>query len=124
MQYEYQSYFGDDNQKKGLDIEFSLKGKQIKNLKKAMNETYQLLGKKKFYRAKSEEKNKIFRRSIFISQDIKKGEKFSNNNIKRVRPSYGLPPIYYEKLLNKKSPTNLHKGNPLKKSILKKLKIK
>ena len=113
-----------DNQKKGLDIEFSLKGKQIKNFKKAINETYQLLGKKKFYRVKSEEKSKIFRRSIFISQDIKKGEKFSNNNIKRVRPSYGLPPIYYEKLLNKKSPTNLHEGNPLKKSILKKLKIK
>ena len=113
-----------DNQKKGLDIKFSLKGKQIKKFKKAINETYQLLGKKKFYRSKSEKKSKLFRRSIFISKDIRKGEKFTNINIKRVRPSYGLAPIYYERLLNKKSPANLYKGNPLKKSILKKLKIK
>ena len=113
-----------DNQKKGLDIEFALKGKQIKKFKKAINETYQLLGKKEFYRSKSEKKSKLFRRSIFISKDIRKGEKFTNINIKRVRPSHGLAPIYYERLLNKKSPTNLYKGNPLKKSILKKLKIK
>ena len=113
-----------DNQKKGLDIEFALKGKQIKKFKKAINETYKLLGKKKFYRSKSEKKSRLFRRSIFISKDIKKGEKFTDINIKRVRPSHGLAPIYYERLLNKKSPSNLYKGNPLKKSILKKLKIK
>ena len=56
-------------------------------------------------------------------KNIKKGEKFSRNNIKRVRPGHGLSPIYYEKLLNKKSPINLSTEEPLKKNILKKLKI-
>ena len=112
-----------DNQKKGLDIEFSLKGKKIRQFREVINKTYLLLGNKKFYRNQSEEKSKIFRRSIFAIKNIKKGEKFSKNNIKRIRPGYGLPPIYYEKLLNKKSPFNLSAEDPLKKNILKKLKI-
>ena len=112
-----------DNQKKGLDIKFSLKGKKIQQLRKAIDETYNLLGNKEFFRNQSEEKNKLFRRSIFVMKNIKKGEKFSKSNIKRVRPGYGLPPVYYEKLLNKKSPFNLFAEDPLKKNILKKLKI-
>ena len=112
-----------DNQKKGLDIEFSLKGKKIQQFREAINKTYRLLGNKEFYRNQSEEKSKLFRRSIFVIKNIKKGEKFSKNNIKRIRPGYGLPPIYYEKLLNKKSPFNLSAEDPLKKNILKKLKI-
>jgi pseudaminic acid synthase len=113
-----------DNQKKGLDIDFSLKGKKIKEFKKAITETYNLLGKKKFFRNKSEEKSKIFRRSIFAFRSIKKGEKFSNKNIKRIRPGFGLSPIFYEKILNKKSPFNIRSEEPLKTSILRKLKIK
>ncbi len=112
-----------DNQKKGLDIEFSLKGKKIRQFREVINKTYRLLGNKEFYRNQSEEKSKLFRRSIFVIKNIKKGEKFSKNNIKRIRPGYGLPPIYYEKLLNKKSPFNLSAEDPLKKNILKKLKI-
>ena len=112
-----------DNQKKGLDIEFSLKGKKIKHFREVIDKTYRLLGNKEFYRNRSEEKSKLFRRSIFVIKNIKKGEKFSKSNIKRVRPGYGLPPVYYEKLLNKKSPFNLFAENPLKKNILKKLKI-
>ena len=113
-----------DNQRKGLDIEFSLKGKKIKQFREAINKTYLLLGNKEFYRNQSEEKSKLFRRSIFVIKNIKKGEKFSKNNIKRIRPGYGLSPIYYEKLLNKKSPFNLFAEDPLKRNILKKLKIK
>ena len=112
-----------DNQKKGLDIKFSLKGKKIKLFSNAINKTYRMLGNKKFYRNKSEEKSKLFRRSIFAVKNIKKGDKFNKNNIKRIRPGHGLPPMYYEKLINKKSPFNLYAENPLKKNILKKLKI-
>ena len=112
-----------DKQKKGLDIEFSLKGKEIKKFKEDINLAYNLLGKKYFYRNKSEKKSKIFRRSIFATENIKKGEKFNNQNIRRIRPGYGLEPKYYEKLIGKKSPVTLDKGQPLKKIILYKLKI-
>ena len=113
-----------DNQTKGLDIEFSLKGKEIKKFKSIMTNTYDLLGKDYFYRDRSEDKSKIFRRSIFVVKNIKKGERFSENNIRRIRPGYGLEPKYYEKLIGKKSPIGITKGQPLKKSILNKLEIK
>ena len=112
-----------DKQKKGLDIEFSLKGKEIKKFKEDINLAYNLLGKKYFSRNKSEKKSKIFRRSIFATENIKKGEKFNNQNIRRIRPGYGLEPKYYEKLIGRKSPITLDKGQPLKKFILYKLKI-
>ena len=112
-----------DKQKRGLDIEFSLKGKEIKKFREDINLAYNLLGKKYFFRNKSEKKSKIFRRSIFATENIKKGEKFNNQNIRRIRPGYGLEPKYYEKLIGKKSPITLDKGQPLKKFILYKLKI-
>jgi pseudaminic acid synthase len=113
-----------EKQKKGLDIEFSLKGKEIKKFKDEMNLSFQLLGKKEFYRNKNENKSKIFRRSLFVVNHIKKGEKISKKNIRRIRPGYGLEPKYYEKLLGKKSPYNIKSGEPLRKNILKKLRIK
>jgi sialic acid synthase SpsE len=102
-----------ENQKKGLDLEFSLKGRQIKAFKKNMIETFDLLKNKNFLRNKSEDKNKIFRRSIFAVEDIKAGSKFLTTNIRRIRPGYGVEPRYYEKLINKKSPKDFLKGEPM-----------
>ena len=45
------------------------------------------------------------------------------NQIQRIRPGYGLEPKYYEKLLGKKSPLSISRGNPLKKIVINKLKI-
>ena len=119
-----EKHIGIENQKKGLDIKFSLRGKEIKSFRKVIDKSYKLLGKNEFFRNKSENKSKVFRRSIFTIKDIKKGEKLTRNNIKRIRPGYGIEPIYYEKLIGKTSPYNLMKHEPLNKNILKKLKIK
>jgi len=108
-----------DNHKEGLDIAFSLKGKEIKKLRDDIDVTFKLLGKNSFFRNKSENKSKIFRRSIFTTKDIKKGEKFSKDNIRVVRPGYGLAPKYYNIILNKKSPINILKNEPLKSNALK-----
>ncbi|MDC0938730.1 pseudaminic acid synthase [Candidatus Pelagibacter sp.] len=108
-----------DNQKKGFDIEFSLKGKEIKKLRNDIDVAYKLLGTINFFRSKSENKSKIFRRSIFTIKDIKKGEKFSKDNIRVIRPGYGVAPKYYNKILNKKSPINISKDEPLKPIVLK-----
>jgi len=109
-----------ENQKQGLDLKFSLKGKEIKKLRSSIDEAYELLGKDKFFRNKSEKKNKVFRRSIFAIKDIKIGEKFTKNNIRRIRPGYGLSPVYYEKILNKKSPLNFKAEMPIKLKPFKK----
>jgi len=113
-----------EGQKKGPDIAFSLKGKQVKEYINVIRKTSKLLGKNYFFRSKSEFKNKIFRRSIYATKNIQKGEKFTQDNIKVIRPGYGLEPIYYEKLINKKSPISILKETSLKKNILSKLKIK
>ncbi len=110
-----------ENQKEGFDINFSIKGKEIKKLRDDIDIAFQLLGKDQFYRNKSEDKSKVFRRSIFTIKDIKKGEKFSNNNIRVVRPGHGLAPKYYNKILNKRSPIDILKHEPLKAIILKKI---
>ena len=108
-----------DNQKKGLDIDFSIKGKEIKKLRNDIDVSFKLIGKNSFFRNKTENKSKVFRRSIFTTKNIKKGEKFSKDNIRTVRPGHGLAPKYYNKILNKRSPMNIQKNEPLKNILLK-----
>jgi pseudaminic acid synthase len=110
-----------DNQKKGFDINFSLKGKEIKKLREDINTAFKLLGKNFFYRNKSENKSKIFRRSIFAIKNIKKGDKFSKDNIRVIRPGHGLEPKYFNQILNKKSPINILKHEPIKSLVIKKI---
>ena len=110
-----------DNQKKGLDIDFSIKGREIKKLRNDVDIAFNLLGKNIFFRNKNESKSKVFRRSIFTTKKIKKGQKFTKNNLKVVRPGYGIEPKYFNKILNKKSPKNIDKHEPLKSAILKNL---
>ena len=114
-----EKHIGLDGQRNGLDIKFSLKGKKIKVFKNLINETYNLMGKKNFYRNPSEEKSKIFRRSIFAVKNIKIGEKFTKINIRRIRPGYGLEPKLFDKILGKKSNKNISAGSPLKKRDIK-----
>ena len=104
-----------DNQKKGLDIEFSLKGKNIAIFRENIDLAYNLRGKDYFFRNKSENKSKIFRRSIFATENIQKGEKFSKLNIRVVRPGYGLDPTLYNKILGKISKKKIKKNHPIKK---------
>ena len=112
-----------EGQKKGFDIAFSLKGKEIKNYEQVIKNTSLMMGKKYFFRNASENQSLQFRRSIYAVSDIKKGEKFTKKNIRIIRPGYGIQPIFYEKLINKKSPYNTKREAPLKKSVLKKLRI-
>ena len=114
----FEKHIALDNQKKGHDIKFSLKGKELREYRNEINLSHALLGEKKFKRDKSEDKSKIFRRSIYANKVIKKGEKFNISNIKRRRPNIGLEPKYYGYLLNKKSPKNYKPGESISKKIL------
>ena len=112
-----------EGQKKGFDLAFSLKGKKIKEYAQVIRDTSLMMGKKFFFRNKSENHSLQFRRSIYAVSDIQKGEKFTKKNLKVIRPGFGLCPVYLEKLINKKSPFNIKCETPLKKILLKKLKI-
>ena len=100
-----------EGQKKGLDIEFSIKGKEIRKFKNDILKAWTLLGKKYFYRNKNEMKNIKFQRSIYVTSKIKKGEKFSTKNIKRIRPGYSLPVNKWNFIIGKKSKKNYSIGS-------------
>jgi len=113
-----------EGQKKGFDLAFSLKGKEIKHYAQVIKDTSLMMGKKYFFRNKSELNSRQFRRSIYAVKDIKKNEKFTKDNIKVIRPGYGIDPYFYEKIINRLSPVNINKQTPLKKRMLNKLRIK
>lgn len=100
-----------DKQKKGLDIDFSLKGKEIKKFKEDLLKAWKLIGKNKFLRTKNEFINKKFQRSIYVIKKIDKGEKFTKKNIKRIRPGFSLPVDKWEYILGKKSKKSLQVGS-------------
>lgn len=112
-----------DGQTKGPDIAFSSTGKNIRVYADTIKKTYALMGKSFFYRNKSEKSSLKFRRSIYVINNIAKGEKFTKKNIKIIRPGYGIEPSYYEKMINKISPKNIKSETPIKKNLLKILKI-
>ena len=110
-------------QKKGFDLAFSLKGKEIKDYAQVIKDTSLMMGKEYFFRNKSENQSLQFRRSIYAVSNIKKGEKFTKKNIRVIRPGFGVQPVYFEKLINKRSPFDIKSETSLKKSLLKKLRI-
>jgi len=118
-----EKHIATQGQKKGFDLAFSLKGKEIEDYTQVIKDTSLMMGKKYFFRNKSESKNLQFRRSIYAVSDVKKGEKFNNKNIRIIRPGFGIQPVYFEKLINKKSPFDIKQETPLKNLLLKKLRI-
>ena len=107
------------NQKKGHDIKFSAKGNEIRSYQENLKKIHTIVRNDNFYRNKAEMKNRIFRRSIYCIKEIKRGDKFSINNIASFRPEIGLSTSFYPLLLGKKSPVNIKKNKVLSKNIIK-----
>lgn len=98
----------------GVDSEFSMEPQELKSLVQESKRAFLSLGKVQLDSQKSEEKSKRFKRSIYVVEDIEPGELFSANNIRIIRPGDGLPPKYYNEVLNKISRKSLKRGTPLK----------
>ncbi len=99
---------------KGVDSDFSIEPDELKTLVIESKRAWQSLGKISYERNYSEKQNLVFRRSIYVAENIKKGEVFNKSNLRIIRPGYGLNPYLLEKLIGKKSKYNLKRGTPLK----------
>jgi len=106
-----------DNQK-GLDSEFSTNLTDFKSYIDDINISFESMGDENFNRKILEGHSKKHRRSIFISHDVFKNDIITKDNISIVRPSNGIHPKFFKKLLGKKFKINKKKGNPLKFSYV------
>ena len=103
----------------GLDDSFSIEPNELSLLVEESRRAWLSKGKTFYGITKSEKKSLIFKRSIFTTKNIKKGEIFSKENISIVRPGFGTSPINFKKFIGKKALTNIKKAKPLKLSYLK-----
>ena len=99
----------------GFDDSFSMDPDEFRLLVNETKNAWLSLGKISYSLSKDEKRHKMFKRSIFVSKNIKKNEKFTKDNLKIVRPSNGLDPMYFKSVIGKKSKKNLKFGTPLEK---------
>ncbi|WP_339724821.1 pseudaminic acid synthase [uncultured Paraglaciecola sp.] len=108
-----EKHFVLDRQAGGVDAAFSLEPDELASLVMETKRAHQALGQVTYGGTQAEEKSKQYRRSIYVSEDILQGQRLSVENLRIVRPAYGLAPKNWDKVLGKVAKQNLAKGTPL-----------
>jgi pseudaminic acid synthase len=103
-----EKHFTPDENIETPDGAFSLSPSQLKEMVQSVRNVEKMLGSVKY-----DDKPKKYARSLYVSRDIKKGEAFTKENIKSIRPGDGLHPKYFEEVLGKIAITNIKAGTPL-----------
>jgi N-acetylneuraminate synthase len=108
-----EKHFVLDRSAGGVDAAFSLEPDEFESLVLETQRAHQALGQVKYGGTKGEDKSKQYRRSIYVSEDIKAGEKFTIQNLRIVRPAFGLAPKHWDNVQDKVAKQDLLKGTPL-----------
>ena len=101
------------------DKEFSLTPEEFKQMVKAIRDVEKALGKVSYELTEKTKKSRSFARSLFVVKDIKAGEILTEENVKSIRPGYGLHPKYLKDVLGKKARKDIKKGTPLNWELIK-----
>lgn len=86
-------------------------GYDIRTVEKAM-------GTVNYGSTEEEKGNVVFRRSVFAVKDIAAGEIFTEDNIRIIRPGYGVKPKYYKDILGKMAAEKINRGMPLQPDMI------
>lgn len=97
----------------GPDSTFSMEPAEFKQMVDAIRDVEKAIGKVSYEITSKVEKSRVFARSLFIVKDVKAGEEISEENVRSIRPGYGLHPKYYDKVMGKKFRIDLKRGIPL-----------
>lgn len=100
----------------GPDASFSLDVDEFTEMVKAVRQAEKSLGKVDYGLSEKQEKSQQFSRSLYVVNPIAKGEKITKDNVRSIRPGYGMHPKNYKAILGKKASKNLEKGNRLNKT--------
>ena len=98
---------------KGPDSEFSIEPKELAELVNGTKDAWLSLGHGDFSRAESERSSLAFRRSIYFVRDLKAGQIITSEDVKRIRPGFGLPPKFYDDIVGKKVSIDVTIGEPV-----------
>lgn len=98
----------------GVDSAFSLEPEELQSLVQETERAFLALGQPQMNVQQAEEKSLQFKRSIYAARDIAAGEAFTADNIRVIRPGDGLPPKYYDLLLQRRAAKAIAKGTPLR----------
>ncbi len=101
-------------QDEGVDSSFSMEPQELEELCLNSKLAWEALGKASYEMKDIEEENIKFRRSIYVVKDINKGDIFTEENIRRIRPGFGLEPKYYDEILGLKSTKDIECGTAIK----------
>lgn len=98
---------------KTADSFFSIEPQELKELVYNLRIVEKALGKVYYGLTKEEEKSRVYRRSLFVVKDMKKGEIFTEKNTRIIRPAAGLRPKYLREILGKRAKKDIKRGTPL-----------
>jgi len=98
---------------KGPDSAFSMEPAEFKKLADTVRITEKAIGRVTYTPGARSAANKAFKRSLFAVKDIKAGEAFTPENIRSIRPGFGMQPKYYSQILHKKATRDITRATPL-----------
>ncbi|MDS1140036.1 pseudaminic acid synthase [Pusillimonas sp. SM2304] len=113
-----EKHFTLDRSGGGPDDSFSLEPKELEALCKDSKTAWSALGVVDYGRKSSEQENAQFRRSLYVVKNIQKGELFTTDNIKSIRPGYGLAPKHYWSVVGKRAKCDIAPGTPLRQTVI------
>ncbi|MFA6963157.1 MAG: pseudaminic acid synthase [Patescibacteria group bacterium] len=97
----------------GPDASFSMEPEDFRKMVSSIREVEESLGKVNYELTEKASKSRDFCRSLFVAENIERGELFTTDNIRSVRPGFGLPPKHLNAILGKRAKKHLEKGTPL-----------
>jgi pseudaminic acid synthase len=103
----------------GPDASFSLDKLELKLLVDSVREAEKAIGKIDYKLTDKKIKSREFSRSLFVVENIKEGETFTEKNVRSIRPGYGLKPQYISSVLGKKARKDIPKGTPVGWDLIK-----
>ena len=103
----------------GADDSFSLEPLELKMLCRDSKAAWQAMGEASYKRVEAEKGNAKFRRSLYIVRDIMEGEFFSLDNVRSIRPGYGMAPKHLESVIGRRASQDLRKGTAMLPKFIK-----
>ncbi|WP_061266119.1 pseudaminic acid synthase [Leptospira interrogans] len=97
----------------GVDSAFSMEPVEMKSLVTETERAWQSLGKITYGPTEKERASMVFRRSLYVVEDMNAGDKITERNVKSIRPGYGLPPKYLDVVVGKRVSHNVFRGTPV-----------